>query len=332
MPAASAGSSGAGDAVRDDRIRFTTRKVPENPSVKERAGLPFGVLVQPHLPSSRDGTDASSRDAIERAVPEVVSAEDVARCTECFGYVNGYCGLERDGWVCILCGTFSYWPHSRGGASSRYRRNPNRKHLPEIARADLDVEVAVEHIVFEPESPVGTAPAYVALIDLTASERTLESVKSAVLAAMEAAGDAALFGVACFDETMTVIDAANPGAPARNAMTRHVGCRGASAALGWTPRPARNPDPRRGEVVSAPSTPSAPKNVNVASSAGPNARAPRRRLGRSCPTTRFAPNARSRVSRVVSSDSSANSANSERSRTRAPRSAATSDASAPRAP
>ena len=212
MPAAPAGSSGAGDAVRDDRIRFTTRKVPENPSVKERTGLPFGVLVQPHLPSSRDGTDASSRDAIERAVPEVVSAEDVARCTECFGYVNGYCGLERDGWVCILCGTFSYWPHSRGGASSRYRRNPNRKHLPEIARADLDVEVAVEHIVFEPESPVGTAPAYVALIDLTASERTLESVKSAVLAAMEAAGDAALFGVACFDETMTVIDAANPRA------------------------------------------------------------------------------------------------------------------------
>ena len=182
MPAA--GWSGAGDAVRDDRIRFTSRKVPENPSVKERAGLPFGVLVQPHLPSSRDGTDASSRDAIERAVPEVVSAEDVARCTECFGYVNGYCGLERDGWVCILCGTFSYWPHSRGGASSRYRRNPNRKHLPEIARADLDVEVAVEHIVFEPESPVGTAPAYVALIDLTAPEHALESVKSAVLAAM----------------------------------------------------------------------------------------------------------------------------------------------------
>ena len=106
MPAASAGSSGAGDAVRDDRIRFTTRKVPENPSVKERAGLPFGVLVQPHLPRSRDGTDASSRDAIERAVPEVVSAEDVARCTECFGYINRYCGFERDGWICILCGTF----------------------------------------------------------------------------------------------------------------------------------------------------------------------------------------------------------------------------------
>ena len=191
MPAAPAGSSGADDDVRDDRIRFTTRRVPENPSVKERAGLPFGVLVQPHLPRSRDGTDASSRDATERDAPEVVNAEDVARCTECFGYVNGYCGLERDGWVCILCGTFSYWPGGRE-ATSRYRRNPNRKHLPEIAGADLDMEVAVEHIVFEPESPVGTAPAYVALIDLTASERTLESVKSAVLAAMEAAGDAAL--------------------------------------------------------------------------------------------------------------------------------------------
>jgi len=209
MPAA--GWSGAGDAVRDDRIRFTSRKVPENPSVKERAGLPFGVLVQPHLPRSRDGTDASSRDAIERAVPEVVSAEDVARCTECFGYINGYCGFERDGWICILCGTFSYWPGD-GGASSRYRRNPNRRLLPEIAGADIDMEVAVEHVVFDPDSPVGTAPAYVALIDLTAPEHALESVKSAVLAAMEAAGDAALFGVACFDETMTVIDASNESA------------------------------------------------------------------------------------------------------------------------
>lgn len=211
MPAAPAGSSGADDDVRDDRIRFTTRRVPENPSVKERAGLPFGVLVQPHLPRSRDGTDASSRDATERDAPEVVNAEDVARCTECFGYVNGYCGLERDGWVCILCGTFSYWPGGRE-ATSRYRRNPNRKHLPEIAGADLDMEVAVEHIVFDPESPVGTAPAYVALIDLTAPEHALESMKSAVLAAMEAAGDAALFGVACFDETMTVVDAADPNA------------------------------------------------------------------------------------------------------------------------
>ena len=59
---------------------------------------------------------------------------------------------------------------------------------------------------------MGTAPAYVALIDLTAPEHALESVKSAVLAAMEAAGDAALFGVACFDETMTVIDASNESA------------------------------------------------------------------------------------------------------------------------
>ena len=209
MPAAPVGLSGAGDGVYDDRIRFTTRRVPENPSVKERAGLPFGLLVQPHLPRSRDGTDASSRDATERDAPEVVSAEDVARCTECFGYVNGYCGFERGGWVCILCGTFSYWPGGRE-ASSRYSRNPNRKHLPEISGADLDVEVAVEHIVFDPESPVGTAPAYVALIDLTAPEHALESVKSAVLAAMEAAGDAALFGVACFDETMTLIDASNP--------------------------------------------------------------------------------------------------------------------------
>jgi len=216
MPAALAGPSGAGEAVRtsplDDRVRFTTRKVPENPSVKDRAGLPFGVLVQPHLPRSRDGTDAVS-DASCSDVPPVVRAEDVARCSECFGYVNGYCGFERDGWICVLCGTFSYWP----GPSShrtRYRRNPRRNDLPEIRGRDLDMEIAVEHIPFDARNPIGTAPAYVVLLDLTAKEDVLEMMRSAVLAAMEAAGEHAVFGVACFDETLTLLEFSSVDTPA----------------------------------------------------------------------------------------------------------------------
>tara|TARA_B110000971_G_scaffold97337_1_gene100169 strand:+ start:116 stop:502 length:387 start_codon:yes stop_codon:yes gene_type:complete len=114
-------ASAAGVVGHDDRVRFTTRSVPENPSVKDRTGLPFGVLVRPHGRCSRDGTENAEESGSDATEPTSSSSHDrvpladaVARCVECFGYVNGYCGFERDGWICSLCGTFSYWPGGGG--------------------------------------------------------------------------------------------------------------------------------------------------------------------------------------------------------------------------
>jgi hypothetical protein len=181
-------TGGSEDAGWDLCLRLTSRRVPENVAQKDRTGLPFGVTVQPFKPLPHFPVDASAR---------LDPADEVARCGDCFGYVNGFCGLERDGWVCILCGNFSYWSSDPAGDSGkpRYKRNARRNELPEIALPEYEIEVAREVLTVNPREPLGTAPVYVALIDTTAPEETLELVRSAVLAAIEAVGPDALFGI-----------------------------------------------------------------------------------------------------------------------------------------
>ena len=130
-------TGGSEDAGRDLCLRLTSRRVPENAAQKDRTGLPFGVTVQPFKPLPHFPVDASAL---------LDPADEVARCGDCFGYVNGFCGLERDGWVCILCGNFSYWssdPVGDGG-KPRYKRNARRNELPEIALPEYEIEVARE--------------------------------------------------------------------------------------------------------------------------------------------------------------------------------------------
>jgi hypothetical protein len=88
----------------------------------------------------------------------------------------------------------------------RYRRNPRRNELPEIAMTEVEVEVAREIVSVDARNPLGTAPVYVALIDLAAPEETLELVRSAVLAAIEAVGPDALFGIVTFSNRVGLYD------------------------------------------------------------------------------------------------------------------------------
>ena len=192
-------TGGSEDVGRDLCLRLTSRRVPENAAQKDRTGLPFGVTVQPFKPLPHFPVDASAL---------LDPADEVARCGDCFGYVNGFCGLERDGWVCILCGNFSYWssdPVGDGG-KPRYKRNARRNELPEIALPEYEIEVAREVLTVNPREPLGTAPVYVALIDTTAPEETLELVRSAVLAAIEAVGPDALFGIVTFADRIGLYD------------------------------------------------------------------------------------------------------------------------------
>jgi len=194
-------------------VRLTTSKAPRDADVKERTGLPFGAVVRPFKPLAEYDLDPSS---IDRLAP----ADAIARCKECFGYVNGYCGLERDGWICILCGAFVPWDSRAhdGVGPPRYRKNPHRNSLPEICRQEHESLVASEVLTARPDAPIGTSPVYVALIDLTASEEVLDVVRAGVVAAIEAVGEDALFGVVSFDDRVGLYDVSGDGA----SVVRHV--------------------------------------------------------------------------------------------------------------
>ena len=64
---------------------------------RDAAGLPLGVVLQPF---ARLGAVAP----LERESEAMPSADVLPRCADCAAYICGYCQLERDGWVCALCG------------------------------------------------------------------------------------------------------------------------------------------------------------------------------------------------------------------------------------
>mmetsp|Transcript_12575 Transcript_12575/g.35334 ORF Transcript_12575/g.35334 Transcript_12575/m.35334 type:complete len:131 (+) Transcript_12575:306-698(+) len=77
-------------------LTFSLRKFPATGQVKSQGGLPFGCVVQP-LAQFDKLTTAGSLPALDV----------VARCSECYAYVNKFCHFERSGWVCSLCGNFN---------------------------------------------------------------------------------------------------------------------------------------------------------------------------------------------------------------------------------
>eukprot|EP00873_Tetraselmis_striata_P033210 jgi/Tetstr1/453474/TSEL_040455.t2 len=78
-------------------LSFSLRKFPGTGEIKGSCGLPFGCVLQPFA-------------QFERLPPNncpAVEVEDIARCSECFAYVNKFCYFEKGGWVCALCGNFT---------------------------------------------------------------------------------------------------------------------------------------------------------------------------------------------------------------------------------
>eukprot|EP00193_Tetraselmis_chui_P003922 CAMPEP_0177762252 /NCGR_PEP_ID=MMETSP0491_2-20121128/6244_1 /TAXON_ID=63592 /ORGANISM="Tetraselmis chuii, Strain PLY429" /LENGTH=846 /DNA_ID=CAMNT_0019278291 /DNA_START=238 /DNA_END=2778 /DNA_ORIENTATION=+ len=190
-------------------LSFSLRKFPGTGEIKASSGLPFGCVVQPFAQFERlPATRCSS-----------VEVEDIARCSECFAYVNKFCFFEKAGWVCSLCGNFTeysgYLQHRYSGHSSK------REQLPELqdglvelsCNAKAVLSETMETMEFEERGDSIPAdikligrPVYVAFVDVACDEEYLELVKSALLAALEALPPVALFGVITFSDKLGLYD------------------------------------------------------------------------------------------------------------------------------
>lgn len=181
-------------------VRFTVGQFPRTPALRDSCGLPWACVVQPF------NLDDSS--SLQSAAP-LPRADDIARCEECFAYINAYCTLERYSWRCSLCEAVNSF------ADQHYKRYGNKTRvmeLPEIASTVVQLDVAMEEEEEETSEPLGSKydfykrPVYVAAVDLASSEEVLELVKSALLAALEALHPSALFGLLTFGHKVGLYD------------------------------------------------------------------------------------------------------------------------------
>uniref|UniRef100_A0A7S0EQM2 Protein transport protein SEC23 n=1 Tax=Hanusia phi TaxID=3032 RepID=A0A7S0EQM2_9CRYP len=181
--------------IRGTMIRPSLKRTPENASVKDAAGLPWGCALIPLAPASGSVPRPS-------AVDEIL-AEEIPRCQQCFGYINAYCMFEKKAWICSLCG-------SKNDLSSRYATSAVRAGLQELQRGIVDVveecvEVDVSDI-FSKELKPQERPAVVAVVDVSGSEDFVEVVKSGILALLEAIPPYVLFGLVTVSDSIGVYD------------------------------------------------------------------------------------------------------------------------------
>ncbi|GIL48469.1 hypothetical protein Vafri_4983 [Volvox africanus] len=170
------------------KVDFTLKRFPINGRLKEHSGLPFSCVLQPYhrLPDKEAATgDASA-----------ARSNSIARCAQCYSYINCYCVFDTAGWVCSLCNRHNALKPQQ---QKRYRLDPTvLQELPEV-RSEVFETLAEEPIPVpmpalegspaaqqDPGCVSGPAPVVVALVDTAAGEEFLELVRSSLEAALEA--------------------------------------------------------------------------------------------------------------------------------------------------
>ncbi|GAV70341.1 zf-Sec23_Sec24 domain-containing protein/Sec23_trunk domain-containing protein/Sec23_helical domain-containing protein/Sec23_BS domain-containing protein [Cephalotus follicularis] len=172
-------------------VRATVSRFPTDPDAQETSGLPWGVTVTPF----------ASKD--ENGQPPAYGSDGhlLPRCENCYAYFNTYCELDQWAWNCSLCGTLN------GLTSDSIARYSLPQPCPELMSSFIDLELPLEG---SDEELMQARPVYVAAIDLSSSEEFLELTKSALLAALEALGPGALFGLATFGHKLGLYDVQGP--------------------------------------------------------------------------------------------------------------------------
>jgi len=78
-------SSNKFGGIDDATVQFTTERFPIDAALKGKVGLPFGCVVRPFAPHEVAGL---------AAFEGVPVADDVARCSKCFAYINVFAKFE----------------------------------------------------------------------------------------------------------------------------------------------------------------------------------------------------------------------------------------------
>ena len=206
-------------------IRWSTRALPREATLKNELQIPMGVVITPLDPTASCAT-----------IARLKSPERIARCSSCYGYVNGHCRVDASGFACCMCGTYTVWQDAAKG--SRYSKGlATTQKLPELQAETYEFDMAVEAIsstvsgekggneveeVLDEndwrrravrndslELRPGNGRAIVAIVDLNdAGEEYCELVKLALGSAIEALdGEDVRFGVFTFrGDTLEAID------------------------------------------------------------------------------------------------------------------------------
>jgi len=164
------------------KLRFTS-SLPQDATVKEESGLPFGCSLQPYAPLPKG----------QGPVP--LDIADIARCEQCFGYINPYVLFDRRRWRCCFCQHYN-------AIQTRYATPMLRRELPELCASSVEILLQGD----EAEQWQQEQPVHWLLVDTTSDGEFLEMVKGGLLAAIDSMPDTAFVGLITFSNVLGIYD------------------------------------------------------------------------------------------------------------------------------
>lgn len=189
---------------------------PETPATSSDAGIPIGCVVRPLADLGRRSDsyddDEEDKESSADSATSVLIADEIGRCDACGAYINPYCSLLNRTWRCALCG-------GHNPLGSRYASNLHGRAEALHELSDYAIELDFTDGASRGEwnggendatrDPLAAAiesvtppPVFVAVVDVSASEDFLETVRAALHAALAALPEDALFGLVAFADTI----------------------------------------------------------------------------------------------------------------------------------
>mmetsp|Transcript_28540 Transcript_28540/g.37344 ORF Transcript_28540/g.37344 Transcript_28540/m.37344 type:complete len:863 (+) Transcript_28540:35-2623(+) len=110
-------------------IRFSLQSFPQSATVKNNSGLPWSVCLTPFMNSDLICCNT-----------DCIPVKLIARCNNCFAYINPFCELRGRYWKCSLC--FEVNPIKKD--QKRYRRADADERLPELMEQVVEYELPLE--------------------------------------------------------------------------------------------------------------------------------------------------------------------------------------------
>jgi len=153
--------------------------------MKDKSGLPWGCIVQPFVEPNQGSIEICS-----------TTAGKIARCSDCFAYINPLVKFSKFGWQCSLCYCYN-------NLTQRYK-SCDPRNLPEIAQKYIEYEIGEED---EDDPP---QPVFIALVDVTGSPEALSLIREGLQGALKALPPSSLFGLISFSDRIGVYDLKSP--------------------------------------------------------------------------------------------------------------------------
>ncbi|KAK9794932.1 hypothetical protein WJX73_000348 [Symbiochloris irregularis] len=179
-------------------LQPTLAHCPASGALKESCGLPLGWLATPFARVAGKGRDDQQQQPL---------AGDIARCRQCYAYINHICAFQTHLWTCSLCGAAN---DLTSLASRRYASPAARRVCPELqpglVEASCPLPTSEDVGGVSAAYEVHVRPAYVLLLDATGGPAFVDLVSGALLAAMEGMAECSLIGLATFDAEIALYD------------------------------------------------------------------------------------------------------------------------------